>query len=98
MRAVVMLPLDEVRKRDPDFDTLAELALVHPGAAEKFHGMLVMLRGGDGQPAPHVRMTTAYACRACTPAMERVLARGPSWAVVEINRGPGPDRPVVGVL
>lgn len=92
VRAIVMLPLDEVRKRDPEFDRVVQLASVNPAAAQQFFSILVQLKGIDGNPEPHIRISTTYACETCAPTMERVLAKGPSYAVVEINRGPGPDK------
>lgn len=58
--------------------------------------VLVQLRGSDGRAEPHVRLGVAYACKQCTPTLERTLARLPSWVCVEINRGPGPDAIVSG--
>jgi hypothetical protein len=92
IRAIVLCPLAEMRARDPDFDTVADLALVNPEAAEKFHGMCVQIKGSDGKPETYVRISTAYCCKTCGPTMERTLAKGPSWCIVEINRGPGTDR------
>lgn len=38
-----------------------------------------------------------YACDLCRSTAERVAAKAPSWAIVEIERGPGPDKPLVQV-
>lgn len=51
----------------------------------------------DFKHGRHVRVGDAYACDLCAGALERALARGPSWVVVDIERGPGPERPVVQV-
>lgn len=92
IRAIVMAPLDEVKKRDPDFAQISELATTNPEAAKRFFEMLVQIKGSDGKPVPHVRLSTAYACKRCGPTMEKTLAKGPSWCIVEINRGPGPQK------
>lgn len=92
IRAITMAPLDEVKKRDPDFDQLSALALINAEAAERFYKMCVQIKGSDGKPQTYIRLSTAYACKSCGPAMERALAKGPSWVIVEINRGPGPDK------
>lgn len=42
-----------------------------------------------------VTVSDIVACRACQPEMERVAARGPSYALVEIDRGPDAIRPTV---
>lgn len=46
---------------------------------------------------PAVRTSYQFACHRCSPALERAAARGPSYAIVDIDRGPGPDRILVGV-
>lgn len=92
MRGIVMMPLDELRKRDPKFDVIVARASVDPNAAQAFYSMLVQLKGGDGKPVPYMRMSTVYSCETCKHEFEKALAKAPSWAVVEINRGPGPDK------
>ncbi len=48
---------------------------------------------------PAIRTSEAYACRLCSPSLERTVARhAPSYALVDLERGPGPDNPVVGVI
>lgn len=84
--------MDELRKRDPVFDKVASLALINPKAAVQFHQTLVQLRGSDGKPENHVRVSTVYACKMHIKEMERAAAKMPSWAVVEFNYGPGPDK------
>ena len=50
---------------------------------------IVNLRGPSG-PVPHIRTSSTYACSLCRVLMEKALAKGPSWAIVEINEGPDP--------
>lgn len=83
-----MIPLDELRKRDPEFDRVVSYANVNPQAATAFFKTLVQLKGSDGLPVSHVRVSTTYSCETCKSLFEKQLARAPSWAVVEINRGP----------
>jgi hypothetical protein len=46
-----------------------------------------------------VRTSEAYACRLCAASLERTVARhAPSYALVDFERGPGPDNPIVGVI
>ncbi len=82
LRAIVMAPYDEAQKR----------GMVPPGhvAGPAILKLVVALKGGDGQPVPHVRMSITYSCRMCRRDFERALARAPSWVVVDINRGPDP--------
>jgi hypothetical protein len=87
-----MMPVDELRKRDPDFDRVAALASINPKAAEQFFSLLIPLKGSDGGAVPHMRISTTYSCKKCRPTLEKAMAKLPSWAVVEINAGPGPDK------
>lgn len=45
-----------------------------------------------------VRTSFVHACEGCRVAAERAAARGPSYAIVDLDRGPGEDKPVVGVI
>lgn len=86
MKATTFAPLDEVIKRDPIF--AAAYASAHP----MMNTILVhTIVGGT-----HVRLATAYACRSCGPEMEKALAKGPSWCVIDFQRGPGAEKPTVG--
>lgn len=89
-RFITYAPLDEVRKRDPLMDAVIGLDPV------KSLAMIVPLKGASGQPEPFLRVSTTYACIMCTPAAEKAAAHGPSWAHVEIHRGPGADKVVSG--
>lgn len=84
--ARVLYPLDEMRKRDPLFDALMS---VNP---QKFMETIVQTIHG-----PYIRLTTVYCCRDphCQKAFAAALAKQPSWAIVDKNDGPGPDRIVV---
>ena len=46
----------------------------------------------DFKHGKHVRVGCAYSCDICRPTLEKEAAKAPSWAVVEINDGPGKDR------
>jgi hypothetical protein len=87
IEATVFVPYDEAVKRQ----------LVPPGheASQEILDVSIMLRTGcNGALEPHVRLSKAYSCRACQPDFERALAKSPSWAVVDINRGPDPTNRV----
>lgn len=45
-----------------------------------------------------VQSGQVFACAACAKDAERAAARGPSYALVHIDRGVGADNPVVQVL
>ena len=93
MRIIVMAPLDEMRKRNPEFDTVMELD------PSFFMQQLVKIRENptDEVGKPYVKVSVVYACKRCTPRAEKAAAKAPSWCIVEINKGPGPDNPIVGV-
>ncbi len=81
------MSVKDLKQRDPDgFGLVCEM---YP---DKVAAMLVPMMGSDGQPVPYVRCTTTYACRFCAPAAERAAAHGPSYAIVDITRGPQPDK------
>lgn len=91
IRAISMAPLADARRHWPELDVLASESPV------ELFKRLVELKGSDGKPAPFVRLGIAYACQDCRRDMERAMAKLPSWVLVEINRGPGTDRPLVAV-
>lgn len=48
---------------------------------------------------PGIRVSFIHACKNCQATAERAAARGaPSYAVVDIQRGPGPDAPMIQVV
>jgi hypothetical protein len=50
------------------------------------------------QQGPALRTAKIYACSSCKATAQRVIARqAPSYAIVDIDEGPGPDSPIVGV-
>lgn len=76
-RFVCMIPYDEIKRRDPDF------ALMEALDPARIAAMVVFLKHGK-----HIRVSTQDVCRECTPAAERIAAKAPSWAVVNIMRAP----------
>lgn len=85
IRAIVMMELAEARKNS----ALDQMMLVAPDA---FMQQIVQIKGSDGKPTPYFRISVTYACKRCAPTMEKQLAKAPSHCIVEINRGPGPDK------
>jgi len=85
-RAIVMMELKEAMKNA----ALAQLASVSPGDMLK---QCVQIKNTDGKgTSPYFRCSVVYACKDCTPTMEKQLAKAPSHCIVEINRGPGTDK------
>ncbi len=80
--ARIFWPLSEIQRRP----VLAELYVL---------GKLHTVRFKDG---PYVRTDDLYACERCRYRLRITLARSvPSWAVVDWDRGPGPDKPIIQV-
>ena len=46
---------------------------------------------------PMVKFSTVHACRDHQQDAEKAAAKAPSWVLIEIDRGPGADKPVVQV-
>jgi hypothetical protein len=80
------IELSELRKQDELFVLMETLDRA------RLHSMTVFFKDSSGNPVPYVKMNTVYACKSCTPAAEKMAAKGPSWYVVEIDRGPGADK------
>lgn len=46
-----------------------------------------------------IKTSEALACSNCQVALERTVARhGPSYAMIDFERSPGPENPIVGVI
>lgn len=90
LRAIVMIPLDEAEKRGMVPPGAAQAPLMFPDIAP----VLVPIRESGSAPSFYVRTSIAYSCKSCRKNFERALASAPSWAIVEINRGPDPTNRV----
>lgn len=67
--------------------------------ASEHHGGLpfVSFKSSGGGRRDFVHMPTLYACDGCSAELEKMLARAPSYVVVEFRRGPGPEKPQIQV-
>jgi hypothetical protein len=79
LSATVFAPYTDARKLMPAVDQLPP---------EELAKLLVSFRDSEGKPKPFVRVSKVYSCGGCRVEFERALAKLPSWAVVEIDRGP----------
>lgn len=89
-RVITMMEMAEARK-NPMVEAMMAMG------PEAFMSQVVAIKGSDGKPQPYLRTGVAYACKGCTPALEKIAAKAPSHCIVEINRGPGEDKPLIGV-
>lgn len=93
VRAIVMVPSDEVEKRG----MIPQGAGTVPQLFPELVPALVPIQDG-GTKRWFIRTSVVYSCSRCQKAFEAALAKTPSWAIVEINRGPDPrNRVQVGV-
>lgn len=65
-------------------------------------GAELAIRSGQVKPVklatgPALLWSRVHACRLCQRGAERAAARGPSYCIVDISRGPGADAPSVAV-
>ena len=83
----------------PLFDFLKDYAQAAMALAAQHGGQLpcVDLRGPGNRPVKHVRLGEVYGCDGCKALLEKTLAKGPSYVVVDIQRGPGPERSIIQV-
>ena len=85
IRAIVLSPLDEAEKRGWVPPGSSKAPLTFPELAP----VLQQIEDG-GRHVWYIRLSRVYSCSRCQSALEKELARMPSWAIVEINRGPDP--------
>lgn len=45
-----------------------------------------------------IRTGVMHACPRCAPSLERAAAKGPSYAILDFDRGPGEDKPLIQVV
>ena len=96
IRAIVLYPAAECVKAN----LVPPLELVdwNSPVGKAITGAIVHINEG-GADKIYMRLPIIYSCKGCSSAMEKMLAKDvPSWAIVEINRGPDPtERVLVGV-
>ncbi len=86
-RAIVMIELEEAKKRMPQLDGVM---LFEP---QLFLSQIVQIKETD-TTRPYLRISIAYACKMHRRELERQLAKAPSHCIVEFNHGPGTDKVV----
>lgn len=94
IQALVFIEAKEALKRGmlPDLSFLdAETTLT---LEEKLTRTLIHFKGPSG-PVAYFRFSIAYSCPLCRHAVEKELAKAPSYMVVEINEGPDPKNRLV---
>lgn len=80
-RIKVFMPKDELLQRAPN--VAAAIMATNPD------GPYIPVL--DTKYGPMVLVSSVYPCRDCKVTAEKEAAKGPSWTLVEIDRGPGPD-------
>ena len=90
MEAHVFWPVEDFERDQPAL--AVQIASEHHGGIP-----FVSFKAPERTRRDFVHMPTLYACDGCSAELEKVLARAPSYVVVEFRRGPGPDKPQVQV-
>lgn len=100
IRARIFMPAETL------VQSLPELAM-QVAARNEGNLPVVDFRGPGDRPVKFVRIGDAFACDICKSELEKTLAKGPqdptlkrfaSEIVVHIDRGPGPENPIVQVM
>lgn len=86
IRIKILAPKDEIIKRHPEF--FAMLQMSNPAGPD---GALPIVQTTEG---PMLKISDIGACEHCKADAERAAARGPSWCIVEIDRGPDPTNKI----
>jgi hypothetical protein len=84
---MVFMPVREIVRTKPE--VLSLLTVLGGGPPP------TVMRGVP--PEEHIQASDTYWCDACAALAEREAARGPSFAIVEIKRGPKNPTPQVRV-
>lgn len=84
IRITLYFPIDEMRKQHQLFD----VAYVHN--RNSVRNMILKTQHGE-----FVRVSEMHACASCQPAAEKVAAKAPSWAMVDIFRPPPAPKIIV---
>lgn len=74
-----------------EYDEVMKRGMVDPMIAQSpglLAALIVKLKGPDGQPRDYVRISRIVFCKDCTVTAERVMAKHPSWCVVDRDYGP----------
>lgn len=91
----MMATIPEIKRQSPEYWAVICASAAQNGAVDK-HGNIRVpyIATTYGKM---VRFSQVYACRHHQKELELTAARAPSWVLVEIDRGPGADNPVVQV-
>lgn len=85
-RAITFAPLKEIFNREPE--RVAWLAQQNGGAVP------IVEMNTNGTPEKFVRLGETFACDICRPALEKAMAKLPSWVLVDWDDGPDPRNKV----
>lgn len=81
-RAITFATVKDLRDKEPE--RIISLAVEHNGQ------LPVVEFNTNGTPEKFIRLGVAFACDICKPAIEKAMARLPSWVLVEWDGGPDP--------
>lgn len=90
MEAHLFWPTEDFEKDQPAL--AVQIASEHQGGIP-----FVRFRSAGNVQRNFVHLPTLYACGACSPELESMCAKLPSYVVAEFRRGPGADK-IVGAV
>jgi glutaredoxin len=88
----VFMPVDEMQRRSPN--VLAALMADCMSCGEDLP-TIALKSSPVADPKPHLCVSNVFACDQCKATAEKAAAHGPSFAIIEISRGPDPTNRVV---
>lgn len=92
IRILTFIPVEELKVRAPN----VYAGLVHDCASRGEELPVTKLRSSKvSDPKPYLCTSTVFACDHCKATAEKAAAHAPSFAIVEIDRGPDPKGRVV---
>ena len=67
------------------------LAILKTSDPERYQSIRLVIKEGA-----YLRTGISYSCKQCEKTADQAAAKHPTWAFVRIDRGPSPDKIVVG--
>ncbi len=91
----MMATIEEIKLRSPEYWVSICASAAQRGSVNRDRSIRIpFIATTYGKM---IRFSTAYACQHHQKELEITAAKAPSWVLVEIDRGPGADTPLVSV-
>lgn len=96
IKVKMMALISEIKKRSPEYWVAICSAAAQGGHLDRNGNIMVPYI--DTTYGKMIRFSQNTACAAHRRELEVTAAKAPSWVLVEIDRGPGADNPIVQVI